>query len=131
MNKENDEVAVRLDKWMWASRFCKTRSLARSLIQSGKVSYNGQPCKPGKIVELGAVIKFPAGYDQKEVVVKELSDKRAGAQIAQTRYEETEHSKAEREKSETARKRSAFHSPRTENKPDKKQRRLIHRFKRQ
>ena len=75
MNKENDEVAVRLDKWMWASRFCKTRSLARTLIQSGKVSYNGQPCKPGKIVELGAVIKFPAGYDQKEVVVKELSDK--------------------------------------------------------
>ena len=61
---------------MWASRFCKTRSLARTLIQSGKVSYNGQPCKPGKIVELGAVIKFPAGYDHKEVVVKELSDKK-------------------------------------------------------
>ena len=92
---------------------------------------NGQQCKPGKIVELDAVIKFPAGYDQKEVVVKELSDKRTGAQLAQNMYEETEHSKAEREKSETARKLSAFHSPGSENKPDKKQRRLIHRFKRQ
>ncbi|MDA8664071.1 S4 domain-containing protein [Porticoccaceae bacterium] len=131
MNKENDEVAVRLDKWMWASRFCKTRSLARTLIQSGKVSYNGQPCKPGKIVELGAVIKFPAGYDQKEVIVKEISDKRTGAQIAKNMYEETEQSIINREKNDTARKLSAFHSPASENKPDKKQRRLIHRFKRQ
>lgn len=131
MNKENDEVAVRLDKWMWASRFCKTRSLARTLIQSGKVSYNGQPCKPGKIVELGAVIKFPAGYDQKEVIVKEINDKRTGAQIAKNMYEETEQSIINREKNDTARKLSAFHSPASENKPDKKQRRLIHRFKRQ
>ena len=63
----SDEPNVRLDKWLWAARFCKTRSVAREYIQAGKVQYNGQRSKPSKVVELGALVKVPAGYDVKEV----------------------------------------------------------------
>lgn len=125
----NDESEVRLDKWLWAARFFKTRSLSKSVITAGKVKYNGQPCKPGKIVEVGAVIRFPAGFDEKEVIVKAISGQRAGAQIAQGLYEETDVSIEQREKNQAARKLNAFHNPRPKSKPDKKQRREIIRFK--
>lgn len=132
MNKndiKNSSVQVRIDKWMWAARFFKTRSLARSVIQSGKVTYNGQKCKPGKIVEVGAVVKFPQGYDLKEVTIAAISEQRQGAAIAQTLYKETEASLAQRESNQEARKLSAFHSPRPDSKPDKKQRRELLRVK--
>ena len=79
--KMNDltDVVVRLDKWMWASRFYRTRSIAKTAIQAGKVNYNGHKCKPGKIVEIGAVVTFKQGYDMKEVVVCKLSDQRRKA----------------------------------------------------
>lgn len=133
MADEIDKKAadVRLDKWIWAARFCKTRSLARDLIQAGKVHYNGQRCKPSKIVEVGATVKVPAGYDVKEVKIRVLSDKRGSATVAQTLYEETPESIAQREKNAEARKLSAFHSPKPESRPDKKQRRQIIRFKNQ
>lgn len=127
-NTESD-TSVRLDKWLWAARFYKTRSLARSVIQSGKVTYNGQKCKPGKVVEVGAQVKFPAGYDLKEVVIEAISGQRQGAAIAQQLYTETEASLAQRESNQDARKLSAFHSPRPENKPDKKQRRELLKVK--
>lgn len=126
-NESDDNV--RLDKWLWAARFYKTRSLARSVIQSGKVTYNGQKCKPGKVVEVGATVKFPAGYDLKEVVVETISGQRQGAAIAQHLYKETDASIAQRESNQEARKLSAFHSPRPENKPDKKQRRELLKVK--
>lgn len=122
---------VRLDKWLWAARFCKTRALAREMIQAGKVHYNGQRSKPSKPVELGAVIRVPAGYDVKEVEVLQVSDQRKGAPIAQQMYSETPASLAQREKNAEARKLSAFHSPRPESRPDKKQRRQIIQFKNQ
>ena len=121
--------AVRLDKWLWAARFYKTRSLARSAIQSGKVTYNGQKCKPGKVVEVGALVKFPAGFDLKEVKIAMISEQRQGAALAQQLYSETEASIAQRESNQEARKLSAFHSPRPDNKPDKKQRRELLRVK--
>lgn len=124
-----NDNSVRLDKWLWASRFYKTRSLARSVIQSGKVTYNGQKCKPGKVVEVGAIVKFPAGYDLKEVVIQAVSGQRQGAAIAQQLYAETDASIAQRESNQEARKLSAFHSPRPENKPDKKQRRELLKVK--
>ena len=126
-----DSPAVRLDKWLWAARFCKTRAVARDLVQSGKVEYNGQRSKPSKVVELGATVKVPAGYDVKEVVVLQVSEQRKGAPLAQLMYEETEDSKALREKNAEARKLSAFHSPRPDSRPDKKQRRQIIQFKHQ
>jgi len=125
---END---VRIDKWLWAARFCKTRAIARELVQSGKVQYNKQRSKPSKVVELGAVVQIPAGFDQKTVIVKEVLGQRRSAQLAQLMYEETQESIALREKNAAARKLSIFHSPRPESRPDKKQRRQIIRFKHQ
>lgn len=120
---------VRIDKWLWAARFYKTRSLARTAVQSGKIKYNGQQCKPSKAVEIGAQIKIPTGYDDKIVIVTAILDRRQSAQIAQTLYAETQESAEQREKNQQARKLSAFHSPRPESRPDKKQRRQIIQFK--
>ncbi|MFW8591153.1 ribosome-associated heat shock protein Hsp15 [Glaciecola sp. 2405UD65-10] len=123
--------SLRLDKWLWAARFCKTRSIARDLISSGKVQYNQQRAKPSRVVELGAIIKVPAGYDEKIVKVLKLHDKRLGAELAQLLFEETPESIAQREKNNQARKLSLFHSPRPDSRPDKKQRRQIIKFKHQ
>ncbi|MBF7074350.1 ribosome-associated heat shock protein Hsp15 [Glaciecola sp. MH2013] len=122
---------VRIDKWLWAARFCKTRAIARELVQSGKVQYNKQRSKPSKIVDLGAIIVVPAGFDQKTVVVKEVNGQRRAAAFAQLMYEETPESIALREKNLAARRLSVFHSPRPDNRPDKKQRRQIIKFKQQ
>ncbi|MBE0471383.1 MAG: heat-shock protein [Methyloprofundus sp.] len=116
-----DDDKKRIDVWMWAARFYKTRSISRTAIKSGKVTYNGQKCKPGKIVEVGAVIRFRVGFDDKEVVVKELSKQRGSAPIAQALYEETEESLIQRERNQEARKLSAL-NPKPDRKPDKKQR---------
>jgi ribosome-associated heat shock protein Hsp15 len=122
---------VRLDKWLWAARFTKTRSIARDLIQSGKVTINQQRAKPSRAVELGAVIKIPAGFDFKIVVVEQIRDKRQSAPLAQEMYRETEESVEQREKNVQARQLSAFHSPKPDSRPDKKQRRQIIKFKHQ
>jgi ribosome-associated heat shock protein Hsp15 len=122
---------VRLDKWLWAARFYKTRSLARDAVQSGKVQYNGQRSKPGKIVELGADIKIPQGFDLKDVVVQQVKEQRLGAPLAQLMYEETQASEKLRASNVEARKLSAFHSPKPDHRPDKKQRRQIIQFKQQ
>lgn len=122
---------VRIDKWLWAARFCKTRSIARELVQSGKVQYNKQRSKPSKVVELGATIQIPVGFDHKTVIVNEICGHRRAAQVAQLMYEETPESIALREKNAAARKLSIFHSPRPDGRPDKKQRRQIIQFKHQ
>jgi len=128
---ELDANDVRIDKWLWAARFCKTRAIARELVQSGKVQYNKQRCKPSKVVEVDAIIQVPAGFDQKTVVVKDVIGQRRSAQLAQLLYEETSESLALREKNAAARKLSIFHSPRPDGRPDKKQRRQIIQFKHQ
>ncbi|NDV90750.1 ribosome-associated heat shock protein Hsp15 [Alteromonas sp. 345S023] len=131
--QQNNDVTqnIRLDKWLWAARFCKTRAIAREMVQSGKVHYNGQRAKPSKNVELGAMIKVPSGWDIREIRVLGLSDKRVGAAIAQTLYEETQESVSKREENQAARKLNAFHSPKPAHRPDKKQRRQIIKFKQQ
>lgn len=123
--------SVRIDKWLWAARFFKTRAIAKDMVQSGKVQYNGQKCKASKTVEVGATVVFPAGYDSKEVIIEELSEHRRSAPLAQLMYQETEASLEQREKNTQARKLSAFHSPRPDSRPDKKQRRKIIQFKQQ
>jgi ribosome-associated heat shock protein Hsp15 len=128
---DQDAKNVRIDKWLWAARFCKTRAIARELVQSGKVQYNKQRCKSSKLVEVGATIQIPAGFDQKTVIVKEVIGQRRSAQLAQLLYEETAESIALREKNAVARKLSIFHSPRPDGRPDKKQRRQIIQFKHQ
>ncbi|ODP99597.1 heat-shock protein [Salinivibrio sp. ML323] len=121
-------TAVRLDKWLWAARFYKTRSVARNMIDGGKVQYNGQRAKPSKMVEVGAEIRLRQGHDEKTVTVMALSEQRQGAPIAQTLYQETESSLAKREHESEMRRLNA-HNPRPDGRPDKKQRRDIRKFK--
>lgn len=125
----DDSLSVRLDKWLWAARFYKTRAIAREMILGGKVHYNGQRCKPSKTVELGATIKFSQGFDEKIVTIEKISDQRRGAPIAQTLYQETQESEQKREENAWARKNNAFFSPSPEQRPDKKQRRELIKFK--
>lgn len=89
---------VRLDKWLWAARFYKTRSIARTMIDGGKVHYNGQRTKPGKLVENGAVIVLRQGNDERTIRVLGITDKRLSAPLAQTLWEETPESIEKREK---------------------------------
>lgn len=121
--------ATRLDKWLWAARFYKTRAIAKQMIDGGKVFYNGQRTKSGKAVNIGDTIKVRQGFDEKEVTIVALADKRRDASFAQTLYQETDASIETREKNTLMRKQGAFFSPATDTKPDKKQRRQIRQFK--
>ena len=86
---ESREDKVRLDKWLWAARFYRTRAIAKDMIEGGKVHYNGQRSKCSKIVEVGALLTIRQGLDEREVEVLELSDQRRGAPEAQQLYRET------------------------------------------
>ena len=119
---------LRLDKWLWAARFYKTRSVAKQAIDGGKVYCEGSRCKPGKEVEAGMTIRLRQGFDEKTVVIKALSEQRRGAPEAQLLYEETEESIEARLKQAEERKAAPSHWP-SAGKPNKKDRRLIHRFK--
>ncbi|AAV82860.1 MULTISPECIES: ribosome-associated heat shock protein Hsp15 [Idiomarina] len=129
MTKTRKESPIRLDKWLWAARFYKTRALARQMIQSGKVHYDGQRSKPSKVVQLGAIITLRQGFDTKEVEVMELSEQRRGASEAQLLYRETPESIEKREKNAEARKLNALYNPHPDGRPDKKQRRQLIRMK--
>jgi len=126
--REDNSNDVRLDKWLWACRFYKTRAIAKAAIEGGKIQYDSSKPKPGKIVAVGAVVKLRQGFDEKIVLVTKTSDRRQSATIAQTLYQETKESVQKREEIANLRKIAA---PSTQGKPDKKQRRQIHRFKRQ
>ncbi len=129
MKSQKQADKIRLDKWLWAARFYKTRALAREMIQGGKVHYNGQRCKPSKIVELDANIKLLKGFDEQIIKVLLLREQRRGAPEAQLMYQETEQSMKKREDNAIARKSNGFFSPSPDNKPDKKQRRELIKFK--
>lgn len=128
-NQESQTLNIRLDKWLWAARFYKTRAIARDMVQGGKVHYNGQRAKPSKIVELGAVLKLAQGVDEKIITVLKLLDKRQGAPIAQTMYQESDASIEKRTENAIARKNNSFFAPHPERKPDKKQRRELLKLK--
>ncbi|HAS13972.1 MAG TPA: ribosome-associated heat shock protein Hsp15 [Idiomarina abyssalis] len=129
MTRNRKENSIRLDKWLWAARFYKTRALARQMVQSGKVHYEGQRSKPSKIVQVGAVITLRQGFDTKEVEVMALSEQRRGASEAQLLYQETAESVEKREQNAEARKLNALYNPHPEGRPDKKQRRQLIRMK--
>lgn len=119
---------VRLDKWLWAARFFKTRSLAKQAIEGGKVHCDGSRTKPSKEIEVNTIIKLRQGFDEKTVLVIGLSETRRGAPEAQLLYEETADSIKQRE--DRAAQRAAQSGNRQpSSRPDKKQRRAIHRFK--
>lgn len=124
----SDDGKPRLDKWLWAARFFKTRALAKAAIEGGKVHHAGERCKPSKEPKIGDQLQIRQGHDQRTVVILAVSMTRRGAPEAQLLYEETAESISQREAAATARK-AAGPGLLSEQRPTKKQRRQIHRFK--
>lgn len=120
---------LRLDKWLWAARFFKTRSLAKAAVEGGKVQLGGQRVKVSREISAGDILQIRQGWDERVVVVKALSEQRRGAPEAQLLYEETAASIAKREEAAAARKAAGGMIDRPAQRPDKRQRRQIHRFK--
>ena len=125
MPKNNAEDPVRLDTWLWAARFYKTRSIAREMIDGGKVDYNGVKAKPSRTVEVGALVKVLQGNIRIEVEVLKISDVRGPATVARTLYQETEESIVKREKQLEQLKINALLAPHPDEKPNKKDRRTL------
>lgn len=120
---------LRLDKWLWAARFFKTRSLAKAAIEGGKVHFEGQRVKVSKEISAGCTLQIRQGWDEKVVTVLELSSQRRGATEAQLLYQESQESVEKREALALARKNAGGMIDRPATRPTKKQRRQIHRFK--
>jgi len=125
--KSDEDDKVRLDKWLWAARFFKTRALAKAAIESGKVHCRGERCKPGKEPRIGDEFQIRAGFDERTVVVTALSIVRRGAPEAQLLYSETPESLAKREQASEMRKAGSL-GVTTDGKPTKKQRRQLFQF---
>jgi ribosome-associated heat shock protein Hsp15 len=87
---------VRIDKWLWAARFFKTRSLATDAVDNGKVRLGGERIKPARAVKLGDLLTIDNGAEEWEVAVLGISDKRGAAPVARLLYAETEASIARR-----------------------------------
>tara|TARA_B110000902_G_scaffold42759_1_gene46746 strand:+ start:3244 stop:3618 length:375 start_codon:yes stop_codon:yes gene_type:complete len=120
-------VKVRLDKWLWAARFFKTRALAKTAIETGKIHIDGQKAKPSRMVEATNTLTIRQGDVEKTVRIITACEHRRGAPEAQLLYEETESSIEAREK-KSAEQRAFHGSTPASTRPNKKQRRQIHRF---
>ena len=96
MSHPDDSDRLRLDKWLWAARFFKTRSLASEAIAGGKVEVNGERAKPAKALKEGDEVRLRLGPYEHILIVRELSGRRGPASVAQTLYEETPASRDER-----------------------------------
>lgn len=118
---------LRLDKWLWAARFFRTRSMAKTAIEGGKVQLGGQRVKVSREISIGEVLTVRQGFDEKEVTVLGLSAQRRSASEAQQLYRESEASVARREAAAAARRAqpAPLYPPR---RPSKRERRQIHRF---
>ena len=122
------EGNVRLDKWLWAARFFKTRALAAGAVNAGKVHSGGQSVKPSRGVKIDDCFAVRRGYECFEIVVTELSERRGSATTAQLLYRETASSIDKRKGEAEKRKLAMMACPQSEGRPDKKQRRQIRRF---
>lgn len=120
---------VRLDKWLWAARFFKTRALATEAVSGGHVHVNGQRVKPARPVNVGDSLTVRKGPYEFEIVVEGLSDRRGPAKEAVGLYRETEASRLRREEIAARKRAEAASAPRPPMRPDKKSRRQIRRFK--
>ena len=121
---------MRLDKWLWAARFFKTRSLAKKAIDGGKIHIEGQRTKVSKLIQVGLYIDIKTGWDITQVKVTQLSSQRGNATLAQKLYQETQLSLDNKRKRKEQGQLQA-HINYTVKKPNKKQRQQIIRFQRQ
>ncbi|MBU3735990.1 MAG: RNA-binding S4 domain-containing protein [Methylobacterium sp.] len=119
---------IRLDKWLWAARFFKTRSLAADAVDSGKVHVDGDRAKPAREVKLGQVMRIRRGQEEIEVVVRGLSGQRRGAPEAALLFEETEASRLKREDAALTRENAFGQRDRGMGRPTKRQLRDIKKF---
>ena len=127
----NDELTkYRLDKWLWAARFFKTRNLAKTAIEGAKVKVDGRRVKASYILKVGDSLKIRRGWEDIEILVLALSIKRKGAAEALLLYKETSESIAIRHNRNTARKLAGSTISNSSDKPDKKTRKQIHQLKR-
>ena len=120
---------VRLDKWLWAARFFKTRSVAREAISGGKVHLNGNRSKPGRSLNVGDELRIQRGEDEYTITIVELSIRRGPATVARTLFEESDENRLKREKLAEERKLEHQKSATRIRRPDKRERRKIVRFK--
>ena len=135
MSKNNDSAGtpakIRLDKWLWAARFYRTRTLAKQAIESGRVHYAGSRVKTSKEIAVGDELTIRQGsataMTEKTVIVEALTLQRGNATAAQVLYSETEESVTRR--AYYAEQRKLANLARPDNKPNKKERRDLHRFK--
>ena len=118
-------TSVRIDVWLWAARFFRTRSLAKQAVETGKVEVGGQRAKASRAVRVGDALRIARGEESFELEVRGLSDTRGPASVAQALYAESEPSRERRaaERAERAAARAGYRAPET--KPDKRARRLI------
>jgi ribosome-associated heat shock protein Hsp15 len=125
-----EPVVVRLDKWLWAARFFKTRTLASQAVAGGKVHCNGQRVKPSRGVQVGDELRIQRGVVEMTVMVTGLNDQRRPASEAAALYLETEASitARERQRQEGQLLRSIHDNARPAGRPSKRDRRLIHNF---
>jgi len=129
-NVQKAEItSIRLDRWLWAARFFKTRAMAKQAIEGGKVHLNGQRTKPARAIIPGEILAIRRGFDLITVEVAAVAQNRGPAKIAQTLYAETEESKVERAKAAEMRRIQYLSETPPSRRPDKKQRRKIHQFK--
>jgi ribosome-associated heat shock protein Hsp15 len=122
------ENKTRLDRWLWAARFYKTRTLASAAVSGGKVHLSGQRVKASRSVKVDDCYEIVRGLERFEIIVQQLGDKRGSAQIAQLLYIETEASKILRERQAQQRKIAALAQPQSDHKPNKQERRKIRSF---
>jgi ribosome-associated heat shock protein Hsp15 len=116
---------VRLDQWLWAARFFKTRALAKAAVEAGKVEINSQCCKPARLVHIGDRLDIIRGEERFEVQIADLSSKRGSAPNAQRLYRESDESIARRASAREQRRLAAAGFKAPPGKPDKRARRLI------
>jgi ribosome-associated heat shock protein Hsp15 len=122
-------TSVRIDKWLWAARFFKTRSLASRACELGRIQSNGQPAKPAREVKIGDMLRISNDGGDFQVEVLQLSEVRGPAAVAQTLYRETEASKEARLKAAAERKAAMQFEPMPTGRPSKRDRRRIIQFR--
>lgn len=120
---------IRIDRWLWAARFFKTRSLAKTAVEGGKVHVDGQRAKPAKELRLGQTLTIRKGLQEQTVVVEALSGQRGSATIAQTLYKETPESIELREISVSRRRMERAGLTVPSGRPNKKDRRALSQLK--
>lgn len=122
-------TGLRIDKWLWAARFFKTRALAAKACELGRVQSNQQPAKPAREIKAGDMLHIKTEGGEFEVEVLQLSEVRGPATVAQTLYRETEASKALRQNAREQRKTMMHYSPAPAGRPSKRDRRKIIQFR--